>query len=257
MTGLSRFRFWVGALLLWCLLFPQSAGAQEVGGFILRQRGGADMPPVPLPSPDGAGIESLEDVLAYKPLPEPNMPQVKFLEIPRPPTVQGRIDELLHGIVIDVPPEYDHYGYEMRRYMAHVAGPEVLGDPARIKAELKNIRAAKIILRYWRKKLDEEIGALETEIAADPSLSRQYSQLFKYNRGVSRAFMAECGSWIENNENLLAYLLEIGPNAYSYKDPILSFKDMQYHMKFKSLYDARGRALTEIQDYTPFRVMIY
>ena len=51
---------------------------------------------------------------------EPFFKEVTFLNLEHPRTFQGRIDRLLYGIYTDVAPEYDHFGYEIRRYMAGV-----------------------------------------------------------------------------------------------------------------------------------------
>src|SRR4051812_43914435 len=53
--------------------------------------------------------------LVYAPPIEPNFIPVKFLKTTPPKTLQERIDRLVEGIKIDTPPEYDYYGYEIRR----------------------------------------------------------------------------------------------------------------------------------------------
>lgn len=241
------------------LAFPQDARAQSFSDSGANQGGSSDLRALRQKAGSGGHAgrhENLPRELDYAPPAEPNISPVSFLKIEKAYTVQGRIEQLLHGIVVDVPPEYDHYGYEMRRYMASVAGPQVLGNPQRLEEELSNIHRARIILQYWRKKLEGDMAALEKEVEG-PDVSPSYKTGFKYNKGVVLAFFAECGSWLDNNENVLKYLLDVGPDAYSYKDPSMSFEDKAQRAKFVSLYESRERALKQMQDYTPFRIMIY
>jgi hypothetical protein len=188
---------------------------------------------------------------------EPNLPKVKFLEMPPLKTLGDRVDALLYGIHTDIPPEYDYYGYEMRRYMANVGGPDVLGSAANLKTELENIRNAGIILEYWRKAVNKDIADLDKIITDDNAdVSTNVRTVFRYNRAVADAFFVECQQWIDNNKALLEFLQSM-EGAYQYEDPIFMFHDNADRLKFVSLYKARQEALDHIREHGPFAVMVY
>lgn len=201
-------------------------------------------------------IKALEREEIAPPPVEPGIDKVTFLKIEPPRSLKDRVDRLLHGLYTDIPPEFDHYGYEIRRYMAHIAGPDVLGNPPRLQEEIGNIRKAKIILEYWRRELNREIDEIETAIAADPNAPSSLLTTFKYNRGVVNAFLIECQSWIDNNEAVLQFLAD-NPESYAYKDPVFTFGEQEERLEFISLYKARLKAHKHITEYAPFMVMVY
>lgn len=187
---------------------------------------------------------------------EPVFEKITFLKLEPPRTLSERVDALIQGMYVDIPPEYDHYGYEVRRYMAAVAGPEILGSPEKLKEQIKNTKRAEIVLKYWRQDVQEEISAIEAEIEQSNAPSSIRSS-FKYHRGVAEAFFVEAGNWIYQNRAMLKYLQEIGPGAYELDEYSLSFSSQKDLQKFAGLYKAREAALERIQDYTPFRMMVY
>lgn len=193
---------------------------------------------------------------AYVPPKEPVFEKVTYLKIDPPGNLTERIDRLLHGIRVDIPPEYDHYGYEIRRYMAGVAGPQILGSPENIEAQIKNIANAKIVARYWREAMMAEIDEIEKQINAEDASSSTRT-IFKFNRGIVQAFFIELESWLNVNRSGLEALIKIGSDRYTYKDPVLSFKDRDDLTYYASLHQTREKALKQIRKYTPFRMMIY
>ncbi len=199
---------------------------------------------------------NMEPAIEYRPLGEPSFDKVTFLKLDPPKSMSERIERLIHGIYIDIPPEYDHYGYEVRRYMAAVAGPEILGSKANLQGQIKNIKTAEIILKYWRESSQKEIAAIEAEIEENGASSSTRSS-FKYHRGVAQAFFVEANSWLRNNRALLEYLDEINPEGYKFDSHIFEFKNQKYLRRFASFFKAQQNALKEIQGYTPFRMMVY
>lgn len=191
----------------------------------------------------------------YQPPSEPVFEKVEYQKLEPPLHLQERIERLIHGIKVDIPPEYDHYGYEIRRYMARVAGPKVLASQKNIEGQLQNIKNAEIILKYWRDTHAKEIAAIEAEIEASNSSS--YSTSFKYHRGVANAFFVEAGSWMNNNRAVLEYLQELGPQGYTFRDGKIKFGSRKELTKFLALFKAQREALEIIQGYTPFRMMVY
>ena len=83
-------------------------------------------------------IKALQREDVVPPPVEPNIEKVTFLKIDPPRSIKDRVNRLLHGLYTDIPPEFDHYGYEIRRYMAHIAGPNVLSNPERLQEVLRD-----------------------------------------------------------------------------------------------------------------------
>lgn len=200
--------------------------------------------------------KALMPKLDYVPTTEPVFEKMRYQKIDPPIHLQERVERILQGIKVDIPPEYDYYGYEIRRYMASIAGPGVIGSKANIEGQIRNIKNAEIILEYWRKHYNEEVKAIEAEIESTdaPSSTRRS---FKFNKGLADAFFVEANSWLYNNRVVLEYLAEIGPQGYDFDDPVLTFTNYEYLSKFMKLYKAQQAALEEIHKYTPFRMMVY
>ena len=192
----------------------------------------------------------------YRPPIEPSLKKVEFLKLDPPRSLKERIERLIHGIYTDVPPEYDHYGYEIRRYMSHVGNPNVYKSENNIRGQIQNIENAQIIMRYWREHQQKEIDTIEAEIE-QRGISPTLSTSLKYHRGVAEAFFVEAESWMNNNKTGLEYLLTIGPEAYSLKNGVIRFKEREFFMKYASIYEAQQKALKRLQEYTPFRMMVY
>jgi len=194
--------------------------------------------------------------LEYNPPREPVFEKVRFLKLDPPSSLNERIERLIHGLYVDIPPEYDHYGYEIRRYMVSVGSPQILKSPKNIRGQIQNIKNAEIILKYWHEEHRKEIAVIENEIETRKASPSTRSS-FKYHRGVSDAFFIEAQSWMTNNRKTLEYLLEIGMDAYQYRAPSFLFNDKKHFTKYAALYKAREDALKNMQDYTPFRMMVY
>ena len=195
--------------------------------------------------------------LPYEPSAEPDFVQVEFLKIDPPKTLQERVDRLIQGIYVDIPPEIDHYGYEVRRYMAHVGNVDILKDRSRLEKEINNIKMANIILKYWRKELSKEISSLQEAIEAGDVLSQTRTS-FRYNSGIVRAFFTELQGWLNNNENLLMFLWN-KKGAYGYRDRTLSitFDKAEDFKEFKKLYKMQNDSLEHVNEYAPFMMMVY
>jgi hypothetical protein len=202
------------------------------------------------PDPNNPG-----EMIPYQPPVEPNIPQVKFLVQDPPYSLKDSVDRILYGIKVDIPPEYDMYGYEIRRYMAHIGGPEVFRDDARLVEELKNIRKAKIILDYWRKDTIAKNAEIEKRIATEnPDSSVRTS--FKFNAGIAGAFMTECQGWIERNEELLQFVHE-KRGAFTFNEPNFTFHDANDRQGFAARYMAAKKAHKYITEYSTFGMMVY
>lgn len=244
---MNKYLILIGALSM--IAAPiHAASAQDIKGFELEH---SNQEKYGVPSLTDAGEVDLFTE-------EPSFEKITLLRIDPHMSLRERVDRLLYGIYTDIPPEYDHFGYEIRRYMAGVGNVESLNDPAFIKKQLKNIKTSKFILEYWGKELNKEIEEIERIIEEKNDASSTRST-FKYNRGIVNAFLVESESWINNNRMALEYLQEIGPNAYKYNENkgLLIFKNKQHLKRFVSIFKSKRSALKEMRGYLPFRMMVY
>ncbi|MCF8496180.1 MAG: hypothetical protein K9G62_05860 [Alphaproteobacteria bacterium] len=191
-----------------------------------------------------------------EPIPTPHIPTVKFLKIEKPATVGAMVESLVQGIYTDIPPQYDHFGYEMRHFMAGIGGPDVIGDPKRLYEEITNVRKAAIILKYWKEDIGKKSEEIETLIENNKTTSSRVRSEFRHSRGIVNAFAGDCQRWISTNQNFLEFLLA-KQGAYKYNDPVITFTDSTDRMDFIAIFNAREAARAKINEYLPFAKMPY
>ncbi len=201
-------------------------------------------------------ISQLKGDLPYHPPMEPTFSKIKYVESNTAKLLKDRIEALVHGITIDLPPQYDRHGYELRRYMALVGGPLVLNSQHNIDGQLTNLKNAYKILDRWQDDINAEVVLINKEIDRHNSSSSIRSSL-KYNSALANAFFAEARNWIDNNRAVLEYLKEIGPESYVFKAPVFKFKDRNQLKRYIALYSAQQASLEQMQTYTPFMLMVY
>ncbi len=195
-----------------------------------------------------------KEVLPEDPV-EPQYAQVKFLKAQPPKTLSDRIDQMLFGIKTDIPPEYDIYGYEIRRYMKSILTPADLNDPILITKKIEDCKKARIVLDYWRKFLNTEIIEIQKTIdGGDVTDSARTS--FKYHERIVKKFIQDQYAWIDGNLAFLEYLQSIN-GQFQVQYPFYDIPDPKKRDKIDQLYNKRQESLREIMSYTPFRLMIY
>lgn len=208
------------------------------------------------PPPDPSAVPAdIVRTLEERAQQAPGLAKVTFLQLEPPRTLDERIDRLVQGIAVDIPPQYDHYGYELRRYMADILNPAIFVSQKRLAQEVRNVKNAAIVLRFWKKALRAEMEAIEAEIERVNAPSSTRSG-FNYKKGIVTAFLVESQVWIDSNQKLLEFLLAI-PRGYSYAPPLLSFKSSEDRKTFITLYGAREEAHKNITEYVPFAMMVY
>jgi hypothetical protein len=204
---------------------------------------------------ENGGQVDPETGFVYEAPTDPRIPKVKFLKLTPPTTTQERVDRLIQGIKIDIPPEYDHYGYEIRRYMASAGNDEIYKDRRRLEVELANVKNARVVFSYWMVELRREIQAVEADLEAKKDYSATRSTL-SYNRGIVDAFQIEAQSWLSNNEELLKFLVE-NPGAYKLDKTRLIFQESEAMQAFAALFKSREESRARVNEYQPFSMMIY
>lgn len=200
--------------------------------------------------------EAEEAVLEYKGPVEPVVPKVQFYEYDSPQHIQGRIESLVHGIKITLPPEYDHYGYEIRRFMRSVGRMEIYNNRYAIEDELVNIEKAWVVFRYWREALIAEMEALDAAIKADATTSSKIKTIFKVNEAIVKAFIIEMQAWLNTNQEFLEFLAD-NRREYTFERGRFAFRSTPAARRFMALFGARERAKRQIREYDPFGTVVY
>ena len=186
---------------------------------------------------------------------EPRFPEIQFYELEPPATLQTRIESIVHGISLSLPPEYDYYGYEIRRYMAGVGGDPIFADPEKLARAITDTRRAAMALDRWEEAMNAKMLAIGEEVEATQAGSPERLDL-KFKTHEARNFFAKCREWIAANEAMLNFLGE-NYGQYEYVAPVFNFSNKQTLEKFVDLHAARDEARAKVHEYAPFRMMIY
>lgn len=186
---------------------------------------------------------------------EPNLGQVTFLKLPPLSGLSERVDRLIQGVTKDIAPEFDHYGYEIRRYMATVGNKDIYEDREYLFEQLKNVRKASVIADYWKKALEEEMVAIEKIVDEDPSVSFADRTAFKQNSITVKTFLIVLRGWLDSNERFLVHVLE-NPNVYEifYPEIVINAKS---RVDFYNRFNLKQAKLKDIKEYMPFAMMVY
>ena len=233
-------RFWICLIILMTLPATAYAGKDDIDLNV----------PMPELTPGSVMID-YDD----QPPKEPNIVEISYLKIYPPRSLKERVNRLVHGITMDVPPEYDHYGYEIRRYMATVGNPKVFTDEAFLIEQIKNVRKARVVLRYWQKHIQEEMEQIEKEIE-DVDAGSGVRTAYKQNRQETRSFFVDAQSWVDSNERLLMSVFDVfGYVQIEY--PELIFLRPHQRIDFYNAFQARQFKLKEIRRYQSFTIMVY
>lgn len=186
---------------------------------------------------------------------EPNLVQVTFLQDAPPRGLLDRVNRLSHGISVDIPPEYDQYGYEIRRYMASVGNIKIYTDEEFLEEQIRNTRKARVIVRFWQQHLEKELDELEQLISEEDSASSIWTAL-KQNRQLTRSFVIDLQGWVDANERLLLKIFDLfGYIQLQY--PELIFMRPHERIQFFNLYQIRQAKLNAIKKYQAFALMAY
>lgn len=187
---------------------------------------------------------------------EPNLGKVDYKKREPLTSMKERVDRLIQGVKKDIPPEVDYYGYEIRRYMAHVGNLEIFENEEFLKDQIRNIRKSNIIYDYWKKELEQEVLDIEEIIDGDATVSPAIRTMFKQNRITVRTFLISLKSWIDSNERLLLHVynnIEIFEVYY----PEIIIGNPQENVEFYNLAVVKQTKLKEIVIYRPFSMMVY
>lgn len=186
---------------------------------------------------------------------EPNIGEVDFQALPDLTNITERIDRLIHGITKDIAPEYDYYGYEIRRYMAHVGNVDIFESDENLVEKIKNVRKASVIAEYWKDHLESEIKEIEGILEKDKSTPFSDRTAFKQNKLTVRTFLIVLHGWLDTNERFLMHIYE-NPFVYQvfYPEVIISGKS---RIEFYNAFLLKQAKLKDLKNYTIFAMMVY
>lgn len=202
------------------------------------------------------GVDMNEQILNFAGPKPPAAPKIEFYEFDKPDHVEGRVESLVHGLTITLPHEYDHYGYEVRRYMNNVGRLEIFRNRYAMEQEIVNIEKAWVVFSYWREALLSELDAIDQAIKADPDMSSKIKTRFKVNQAIVKAFIIEMQSWLDANDNLLKFLAD-NRKQYTFEEGRFIFRRNDYVRRFLALFAAKEKAKQEMKKYDPFGLIVY
>lgn len=244
-------KLFVALLTLILCLHPQNAHAQQLDEQFHLNPDASFEPPV---RPELLSTSILVDNDEIVPV-EPNIGEVKFLKYPPVNSIEERVDRLVQGVKQSIPPEYDHYGYEIRRYMAYVGNLKIYEDDDFLIEQIKNVRKAKIIAEYWEKALNQEIKELE-EILSQDDASLSARTVLRQNKATLRTFIVVLKSWIEANERLLMFNFD-NPRTFVVEYPEIIISDAKSRIAFYNLMAFKQVKLEELQRFGPWEIMVH
>ncbi len=186
----------------------------------------------------------------------PYFPEVTYQRPPVPQTVSEQVSSVKYGIDIIIDPKYDHYGYEIRRFMVGVLNPEVYTDLEKINDELFNIEKAKIVAEYWSKHIRIEAKEIKENIEKSSASNNQVQRILGHNLATANIFFADLNQWIQSNKKNLDFLKE-HYGQYGFEDPVIVFDDVKKQREFEDLLKDQQAKLDKIRAYGPFTNMPY
>lgn len=187
---------------------------------------------------------------------EPNIAPTRFLKYPPVISLRERVDRLVYGISTDISPEYDHYGYEIRRYMSTVGNLKIFEDPEYLTEQIKNARKASVIAEYWKKSISKDIQEIQEIMDTDSSVDLRVRTAFKQNKVTAQTFLISLKSWIDANERVLL-VVHKNSNIYEVEYPEILIVIPATRIEFYNLYATKQAKLKDIQQYQPFALMVY
>jgi len=187
---------------------------------------------------------------------EPNIGETTYLKLPPVSSIGERVDRLLYGVQTAVTPEHDMYGYEIRRYMAHVGNMQIYEDQEFLLEQYRNARKAEVIAEYWAKYIDQEISEIEDVMDKDDGVPLAVRTTFRQNKVTVTAFLIIVKGWVHANRLLLEKIGE-NPELYHARYPEILIVQPEVRTDFYHLVAARQAKLKEIQNYESFAMMVY
>lgn len=189
----------------------------------------------------------------------PNAPilaKARFVKLPEVQDIQNRVKRVVEGVTEVIPPKYDHYGYEIRRYMQSVGDARIYEDEEFLKEQIVNVRRAKVIADFWKQHLENELQSLKAELDQEPEKYLSTKTMLKRHEAEIQRFVVVLNGWITLNEKILLLIFK-EPDYYSVIYPEVIISSAQDKVAMYNLMNAKQTRLKDLRLYQPFEMMAY
>lgn len=186
---------------------------------------------------------------------EPRFLDVKYKKLTPYTSIEDRIKRLNFGISKTIPPEYDHYGHEIRRYMAEVGNLRVFEDEEFLKEQIKSVKKAKVVFDYWEQYLNKEIKEIDEYISTQPVTASGRTNL-KQSKAQLKTFLIIMKSWLYANERYLTFIFENFEDI-ELEYPEILFLNQRPKIEMYNRFAFKQQKLKELKDFKPFEMMVY
>lgn len=190
-----------------------------------------------------------------KPPTEPNFADIDYKKNTPFNSIEDRINRLSHGVTKSIPPEFDHFGHEIRKYMSDVGNMKVFEDEEFLKKQIKSVKKARVIFDYWEDYLNNEVKGIDDVLATETVTSSARTKL-KQNKAQLKTFVVVLKSWIDANERFLTFIFE-NPDILEVQYPELVVSEARYKVDLYNLLAFKQQKLKELQSFGPFEMMVY
>lgn len=189
----------------------------------------------------------------------PNAPiitKTTFVKLPEVIGIDDRVKRLMEGITEIIPPKYDHYGYEIRRYMQNAGDIRIYSNDEFLREQIVNVRRAGVIADFWKRELENEIAYLQEQLDAKPEENLSTKATLKRNEAEIRRFVIVLNSWIMLNEKILLLIFK-DQDFYSVIYPEVIVSSGREKIALYNLMNAKQTRLKDLKRYAPFEIMFY
>ncbi len=186
---------------------------------------------------------------------EPSFAEVEYKRNTPFNSIEDRVSRLAHGVSKNIPPEFDHYGHEVRKYMAYVGNDRIFEDEEFLRKQIKSVKKARVVLEYWVDYLSEEQKKVE-EILLNETVSATARTKHKQNKAQLKTFMVVIKSWIDANERYLTFIFQHF-DVLELDYPQILVLESRYKTELYNLLAFKQQKLKELKEFKPFEMMVY
>lgn len=186
----------------------------------------------------------------------PVIPKIIFRKPPLAKDPYSQVKSLTEGVTTVIPPQYDHYGYEIRRYMQNVGDTKIYEDEEFLKEQILNVRKAMVIAEFWERNLSEELESLKGKVEEVSALDMSIRSFFKRQETDIQRFKIVLHGWLSFNEKMLLHVHK-DPDYYSVIYPEIIVSNTVEKIAFYNLYAAKQARLRDLKKFRPFEIMVY
>lgn len=186
---------------------------------------------------------------------EPKFADIKYKKDTPIISIEDRINRLNHGTTKVIPPEYDHFGHEIRKYMENVGNVKIFDDEEFLKDKIKSVKKARVVFDYWEDHLNKETKQIEA-ILAEETVTATARTNYKQNEARLKTFIVVVKSWIDANERYLTFVFD-NQEFLEIQYPEIIVTESRFKVELYNLLAFKQQKLKELQDFGPFEMMVY